>query len=552
MREEDLKLLHPQLLPVQENYKRNLTHKEKDEKLIKKNTHKSQLNLRKSLGNSGSEEQSKFLAKVPKFGLLCINYFNNIEVESEANWSKYEPPPSQVKDNILSNSFDENSDEDDISEFKTKDKIPKKRFFWRALNQGKIKWDLFIMLLATVNWFQVPYNVAFTDQESRSIFADLFNFSIDFIFMLDVVINFRTSIIIESTAVEIFDNKKIAQNYLRGRFWIDFPASIPFDLFTYIFPSMGGDQLTLQLVGLLKLVRVLRLSRLITYLNLKSELKMSLKLAKLIFFLILFLHWLGWVWFFIVKQNEKWLPPLDYVWIETDLYDQDKFFQYWNSLYHAILMLAGNDVGPRGSFQMCFVWITLLAGSIINANIFGNMAVILQSLNKKATSFQEKLDNANETMKNLKIPTDLQEEIKGFFTFTQNTQDHQSELKIFMETLSPSLKQKVIASIFQDVIATNTIFCKHISVINQILGNLETCLFLPENKIIAQGQEGNWLYFIAHGEWDVTVMTEKQKEIHVSTIGEGGYFGEVALLKKWKRTASVISKNYTTIARLRK
>lgn len=146
------------------------------------------------------------------------------------------------------------------------------------------------MLLATINCFQVPYNVAFTDAENRNIYTDLMNFTIDFIFILDVIISFRTSVIIESTAAEIFDNRKIAMMYLRGRFWIDFPASIPFDLFTYIFPGLGGSQLTLQLIGLLKLVRVLRLSRLITYLNVKSELKMSLKLAKLIFFLILFLH----------------------------------------------------------------------------------------------------------------------------------------------------------------------------------------------------------------------------------------------------------------------
>ena len=86
------------------------------------------------------------------------------------------------------------------------------------------------------------------------------------------------------------------------------------------------------------------------------------------------------------------------------------------------------------------------------------MAVILQSLNKKSTSFQEKLDNANETMKNLKIPPTLQDEVKAFFTFTQNTQNHQVELKVFMETLSPSLKQKVIASIFQEVITVNPIF----------------------------------------------------------------------------------------------
>ena len=88
---------------------------------------------------------------------------------------------------------------------------------------------------------------------------------------------------------------------------------------------------------------------------------MSLKLGKLIFFLILFLHCLGCVWFFIAKQNKEWIPPLDYVWIQTDIYDEGVFYQYIISLYHAILMLGGNDVGPRGSFQLSFVSGILLA-----------------------------------------------------------------------------------------------------------------------------------------------------------------------------------------------
>ncbi|CAI2370632.1 unnamed protein product [Moneuplotes crassus] len=462
---------------------------------------------------------------------------------------KIEPLPNlkPVEDNSQSNKEVLDTEETQI-EFKLKSKAPKKKCFCRQLDQGKIKWDLFIMLLAIINCFQVPYSVAFTDIDSSIIYLDIINLCIDFIFILDVIISFRTSVILESTAQEIYDNKKIAVIYLKGRFWIDFPASIPFDLFTYIFPILRSNQLTLQMIGLLKLVRVLRLSRLITYLNVKSELKMSLKLVKLIFFLILFLHCLACIWFFIVKQNETWIPPLDYVWVETELYDQGAFHQYLNALYHAVLMLGGNDVGPRGNFQLTFVSITLLAAAIINANIFGNMAVILQSLNKKATNFQEKLDNANETMKNLRIPRALQEEIKDYFTFTQNTQDHQSDLKIFMSTLSPSLRQKVISSIFKGVLVKNPIFNMHNAAINQILGTMETCLFLPENKIITQNQEGNMMYFIAHGECDVTVLTEKQKEIHVSTIKEGDFFGEVALIKKCKRTASVISKNYTTLA----
>ena len=77
-----------------------------------------------------------------------------------------------------------------------------------------------------------------------------------------------------------------------------------------------------------------------------DSVKASLRLGKLIFFLLLYIHFFGCIWFFIVRQDKTWLPPMDYVWVGTDLYEWTKWDQYWNSQYHSVLMLTGNDVGP--------------------------------------------------------------------------------------------------------------------------------------------------------------------------------------------------------------
>lgn len=52
----------------------------------------------------------------------------------------------------------------------------------------------------------------------------------------------------------------------------------------------------------------------------------------------------------IANVDNKWIPPLDYVFVKTELYEEDKFYQYWSGIYHAVLMLTGNDLGPRGWF----------------------------------------------------------------------------------------------------------------------------------------------------------------------------------------------------------
>ena len=81
--------------------------------------------------------------------------------------------------------------------------------------------------------------------------------------------------------------------------------------------------------------------------------------------------------------------------------------KYWMSLYHAVLMLTGNDIGPRGNFQLALTSVSVTMGAIINANIFGELAVLVAALNRKATQFQEQIDTANTAMKNMKLPDEI-------------------------------------------------------------------------------------------------------------------------------------------------
>ena len=60
------------------------------------------------------------------------------------------------------------------------------------------------------------------------------------------------------------------------------------------------------------------------------------------------------------------------------------------------------------------------------------------------------------------------------------------------------------------------------------------------------------LYFLARGDWEVLIMDENKNNKFLHYIKSGSYFGEVAILKDWYRTATVKSKNYTTWAKLEK
>ena len=154
-------------------------------------------------------------------------------------------------------------------------------------------------------------------------------------------------------------------------------------------------------------------------------------------------------------------------------------------------MLTGNDVGPRNEYQLIFLTIALGMGAIINANIIGELAVILSKLNRKSTIFQAKLDTANDAMRNLGLPEKLQVEITGFLTYSKSLLESQEILEEFLQMISPSARQKVLKFMFTTALMQNPLFQKSQTIIDFVSARLETHILLPEYIVITQGEVGD-------------------------------------------------------------
>ena len=103
-------------------------------------------------------------------------------------------------------------------------------------DKKRIWWDLFIMILATWNCFSIPFSVAFQNDYVDPLWLEIFNSSIDFIFILDLLTSFRTTYQHPKTGDEVMDLKMIAVRYFKGRFTIDLLASLPLDFFSMVSP----------------------------------------------------------------------------------------------------------------------------------------------------------------------------------------------------------------------------------------------------------------------------------------------------------------------------
>ena len=139
----------------------------------------------------------------------------------------------------------------------------KKQLIIRHLNDNRIYWDFFIILLAIYNSLALPMEIAFKPPWLMTSVNYTLNTIIDCLFAIDIIIIFRTTYVCPSTGAEIIEGKQIAKNYLSGRFIIDLLSTIPFDkiqsrreLSNGQFENPGNNY---AIISCLKLIRVLRL-----------------------------------------------------------------------------------------------------------------------------------------------------------------------------------------------------------------------------------------------------------------------------------------------------
>jgi CRP-like cAMP-binding protein len=459
---------------------------------------------------------------------------------------------------------DKKVDTDDIgAENYIHDYARPRNYIVKQNSKVKFWFDMMIISLASFNVFTIPFIIAFIPGWAESWYYITIIWLINFIFVIDIFVNLRTTYINNRTGDEVWDPKMIAKKYVFGpRFTIDFLSALPLDQFI---PQGLFVRDIFSLLGMLKAVRVMRLSKVIQSLNIRQDIKAYLKLLKLVFYLIIYIHFIACIFYYIVQQQKQWIPGLDFIYGETTFFENSSTMRYLSVMYHAVMLIGLNEVYSHTTLECFAVAFLMLLSSMVNANIFGVIAVLVSEANKSMTDFQEQLDTSNTAMSNLGVPIQLQRNIKEFMLITRNHQARQKELKEFLGHCSPSLKNKVYSHIFSEATKRNDILFDIISLNTEesekikhyFVSKLSIQLADPEEVIIEQGMQlnedphENFFYIITSGECSVISKDKASfEDTNIKVMLEGDHFGEVALLYKCKRTASVMSINYCTLGRM--
>ncbi|KAK5922212.1 hypothetical protein CgunFtcFv8_019498 [Champsocephalus gunnari] len=413
-------------------------------------------------------------------------------------------------------------------------------------------WDLLMLMLMMGNLIILPVGITFFREENTPSWI-IFNVVSDTLFMVDLVLNFRTGIIKEDNTEILLDPRAIRQKYLKNWFLVDFVSSIPVDYIFLMVDSLDSEVYRtaralriVRFTKILSLLRLLRLSRLIRYIHQWEEIfhmtydlaSAMVRIVNLIGMMLLLCHWDGCLQFLVPMLQD--FPPD--CWVSKNLMVNDSWgLQYSYALFKAMSHMLCIGYGAQAPEGMTDVWLTMLSmivGATCYAMFIGHATALIQSLDSSRRQYQEKYKQVEQYMSFHKLPADVRQKIHEYY-------EHRFQGKMFDEEnilgeLSDPLKEEIVSFNCRSLVANMPLFANaDPNFVTAVLIKLRFEVFQPSDFIIREGTVGRKMYFIQHGR--VGVLTRGNKETKLS---DGSYFGEICLLTHGRRTASVRADTY--------
>ncbi|KAK2536106.1 Kcnh6 [Columba guinea] len=407
---------------------------------------------------------------------------------------------------------------------------------WTILHYSPFKavWDWLILLLVIYTAVFTPYSAAFLLNEEQveekhwdcSYSCDPLNIIdliVDIMFIVDIVINFRTTYVNINDEV-VSHPGKIAIHYFKGWFLIDMVAAIPFDLL--IFRS-GSDETT-TLIGLLKTARLLRLVRVARKLDRYSEYGAAVLFLLMCTFALI-AHWLACIWYAIgnverpyMEHKIGWLDNLgDQIgkrYNDSDLSSgpsiKDKYVTALYFTFSSLTSVGFGNVSPNTNSEKIFSICVMLIGSLMYASIFGNVSAIIQRLYSGTARYHTQMLRVKEFIRFHQIPNPLRQRLEEYFQHAwsyTNGIDMNAVLKGFPDCLQADICLHLNRTLLQN--------CKAFrgaskGCLRALAMKFKTTHAPPGDTLVHYGDVLTTLYFISRGSIEIL-----REDIVVAILG---------------------------------
>ncbi|CAF3677107.1 unnamed protein product [Rotaria sordida] len=427
------------------------------------------------------------------------------------------------------------------------------RFIILHYSPFKAVWDWVVILLVLYTGIITPYTISFLSDEDQKrtnlnthaatrqfnrertsihvlVIIDVL---VDFMFIFDILISFRTTFVLKETNEVITSPILIAKHFVIDswrRFGADILGALPWDILFF----GNGSHSTIRLANCFKLARLLRLVAFVRNFQ-KTEYRSAVLFLLMLLFAIA-AHWFACIFHFIailegpnLQVKYSWLDHLadkykmPYL-VNDTLSGPDTKSKYLTALFFAMTSLTSvgfGNVAANTNGEKLFSILSMLAGSFLSASILGSVTTIIIKLYQGTEELKEMKQSVDDFIKHHRISKQLAKQMQESFDHEwKNTKgiDMNSILKTFPECIQAD----ICLHLNRELLNNCPVFEDASEVALRTLALLFKSTHVPPgDTLIHQGDLLYSIYFIRGGQMEILKNNESQ-----AILGRNDILGE--------------------------
>ena len=471
----------------------------------------------------------------------------------------------------------------------------KDRLLWSPTTEVMQYFEMTVTIVLIVTILTTPLSLAFQKIEKK---LELFDLVVDCIFLADVVRNLNTGVVTDSDQI-ILDRRTITKRYITSWFVPDLVSSLPYKYMTNAskFINQGKKGLKmLRLLRLGKLARLMRMSQVVRTLRepviaVADKLGITIdagvaEVCKLLLFFFVCVHWISCVNFMISREygfpEYSWTVSSGLVTLgepDDDAAEADAegepalvvvaqaslALQYKWCLHKAMLQMIMVGHGENGeaaptmatschepvtegycATEYWFTLVCLYIGFGFQTYLTSQFLTILVEMSISGQRFREEVRTAGEYMRHKGLPADVRDRVREFYALKYRGKKVFDERAILSRFSTP-IRQEILNFNSRELLifvpllrnCPSEIFKGFARAFENSVHSIGEDVFLENDDAADEGL----LYFLRSGTADVLAQSRglpgKYTPKPIASLGEGCYFGDVALLLDVRRTATV-------------